>query len=62
MVRFDMTALMRVYGESISNPISVRPTTGIISRTSSVAAAWSNTNSTPRVCTGAESWDSHPRD
>ena len=60
--RPHITALIRAYGESIISPISVRPTTGINSRTSSVAASRSNTNSTPRVCTGAESWDSHPRD
>ena len=38
-----------VYGESIITPISVLPTTGIRSLTSSVAASRSNTNSNPRV-------------
>ena len=37
---------MGAYGESISSPISVRPTTGTNIRTNSVAASWSNTSST----------------
>ena len=38
------------YGESISAPISVRPTTQIRSLTSSVAASRSNTNSALGTC------------